>query len=346
MTIVRLLVCALSCGGFAPAASAQLVRVPHTFVLLSPPPGFTETRAFNGFENRRDGWIIRVEELPPDNSELAAAFSSPEAANRMFGPDGVRITRIEQLVLDSGDVPLAIGVQKAFFGRELVKYMALMGGGGPDRLPVVIMFNLSRSSTLGRGDVEAVLRSVKIDRPTTLAEWLAVLPFTFREVPPFHTTTAGSGPTRADSGVATLAAFDDDMDRSRWLTIQIRYIGPTGNPPVEAAELNALRLRSFSTQTYILEHPEEFGPGPLPEFVVDEATILEHRTEVFAGGPGDFIVASAGERTVFLFLRVLDDTQVDFRAVGESRAMEDARPAIMDIARSVELRESALGPAE
>jgi hypothetical protein len=194
------------------------------------------------------------------------------------------------------------------------------------------MFGLKRSSTLGRSDVEAVLRSVKIDDPPTLAESVAQLPFEFREVPPFHTTLAGAGQVR-------LAAFDDDVDPSKWLTILIRYIGPTGNPPVEAAQLNALRLRSFSTETYILEHPEEFGPGPLPEFVVDEAKILEHRTEAFAGGPGDFIMASAGERTVFLFMRVLDDTQVDFSATGESRAMEDAREAVMEIARSVELRE-------
>jgi hypothetical protein len=89
-----------------------------------------------------------------------------------------------------------------------------------------------------------------------------------------------------------------------------------------------------------MEHPEVFGrPGPLPDFVVDEAKIAEHRTEAFAGGPGDFIMASVGGRTVFLFMRVLDDVQVRFSAEGESRAMEDARAAIMDIARSVELRE-------
>jgi hypothetical protein len=318
MTIVRLLVCALSCVGFAPAASAELVRVPHTFVLLSPPPGFTETRAFRGFENRRDGWTIEVEE--PAAAEVPAAFSSPESANRLFGPEGVRITRIEQLALDSGEVPLAIGVQKAFFGRDLVKYMALMEGGGADRAPVLITFELSRSSTLGRSDVEAVLRSVKIDRPTTLAEWLAVLPFTFREVPPFHTTLAGSGPTRADSGVATLAAFDDDVDPSKWLRIVIRYNGPSGNRPAEAAQTNAILIGGVLNSR--------------------EATIVEQRAVAFAGGPGDFIMASADGRTAFQFLRELPDTsRVRFSAVGESRAIEAVREAIMEIAMSVELRE-------
>jgi hypothetical protein len=287
------------------------VRVPHTLVSLSPPPGFTETRAFRGFENRRDGWMIRVEDLGV-SAEVVAAFSSPESANRMFGPDGVRITRIEQLALDSGDVPLAIGVQKAFFGRELVKYMALMGGGGAR--PVVIMFNLSRSSTLGRSDVEAVLRSVKIDDPPTLAESVAQLPFGFREVPPFHTTLAGAG-------LVWLAAFDD-LDRSAWLTIVIDRIPPdpdrdTRRPAETAQTMNAILM------------PNRFSVG-----------IVEQRAEAFAGGPGDFIMASADGRTVFQFLRVLpDQTWVRFSAEGESRAIEDAREAIMEIAMSVELRE-------
>jgi hypothetical protein len=313
MRIVRLLVCTLSCVGFAPAASAELVRVPYTLVSLSPPPGFTATRAFGGFENRRAGWMIRVEELDPSEyPRLVAAFSSPERANELFGPDGVRIMSIEQLALDSGDVPLAIGFQKAFFGRELVKYMALMGGRGADRRPVVIMFNVSRSSTFGRSDVETVLRSVKIDDPPTLSERVAQLPFRFREVPPFHTTNAGSG-------WVWLAAFDDADQAAKKVLITIRR-DPTVNRPAETAQMNA-NLVSGSINNR-------------------EATIVEQRAEAFAGGPGDFIMASADGRTVFRFLRVLPNhTAVGFSAVGESRAIEEARAAVMEIARSVELRE-------
>jgi hypothetical protein len=55
------------------------VPVPHTFVSLPPPAGFTATRAFGGFENRRAGWTIRVRELGPEAYPgLAAAFSSLE----------------------------------------------------------------------------------------------------------------------------------------------------------------------------------------------------------------------------------------------------------------------------
>jgi hypothetical protein len=70
------------------------------------------------------------------------------------------------------------------------------------------------------------------------------------------------------------------------------------------------------------------------------AEILEQRTEPFAGGQGDFILASAEGRTFFQFMRVLPDrTEVRFSAVGESRAIEDVREAVMGIASSVELRE-------
>jgi hypothetical protein len=311
MRIGRLLVWALSCIDFAFAASAQLVRVPYTRVSLSPPPGFTATRAFGGFENRRAGWMIRVQDFDPaEYPRLAAAFSSPERANALFGSDGVHITDIEQLALDSGNVPLAIGVQESI-GRDWVKYMALMGGRGIDRRPVVIMLNLSRSSVLGRSDVETVLRSVKIDDPPTLAEQLAQLPFGFREVPPFHTTDAGPG-------WAQLAAIDA-VDRSgKGLTIVIRRF-PTVARPDETAETHAVLIRTSFSRA---------------------ATILEQRAEAFAGGPGDFIMASADGRTAFYFMRVLPDrTFVWFTAVGESRAIEDARDAVTDIASSVELRD-------
>jgi hypothetical protein len=58
--------------------------------------GLHRYAAFGGFENRRAGWTIRVEELDPSEyPRLAAAFSSAERANELFGPDGVRIMTIE-----------------------------------------------------------------------------------------------------------------------------------------------------------------------------------------------------------------------------------------------------------
>jgi hypothetical protein len=316
MRTARLVACALSCAGFACVAGAQLVRVPHTFVSLSPPPGFTATRGIGGFENRRAGWVIEVLEVGADLwPHYTAAFSSPANANAAFGAAmGIRVERIEQLVLDSGEIPLALG--QSGFGRGFVTYTALMGDRRAN--PVFVTFGLRRSSALDRSDVEAVLRSVKIDTPTTLAEWLTVLPFTFREVPPFHTTRAESGPTRASDGFASLAASEDADQSAKTLTILIRWT-PT-DIPAESAQTNASLLRGL------------LNGG--------EIRIVEQRAVGFAGGPGDFIVASADGRTAFQFLRVLPDhTQVRFSVVGESRAMQAAREALMDIAMSVEPRE-------
>jgi len=318
MRLAGFLICALSCAGFEYAAAAQLVRIPHTFISLEPPPGFSATRAFGGFENRRAGWVIEVLEVGGELwPHYTAAFSSPASANAAFGfAMGIRVERIEQLALDSGEVPLALG--QSGFGRGFVTYTALIDDRRAN--PVFVTMGLRRSSALGRSDVEAVLRSVKIDTPTTLAEWLTVLPFTFREVPPFHTTRAGGGPTGASDGFAQLAASDDPDRSATTPTIQIRWT-PT-DIPAESAEANASLIRGVL-----------FGGEP---------TILEQRAVAFAGGPGDFIMASAGGRTAFQFLRVLPNhTQVRFSAAGESRAMEAAREAVMDIALSLELRESA-----
>jgi hypothetical protein len=123
-----------------------------------------------------------------------------------------------------------------------------------------------------------------------------------------------------------LKAFDDSADSSQRLTIQIRW-SPTGERPAEIAQTNAIRARI--------------------QLLSKDATIVEQHAEAFAGGQGDFIVASAGARTTLHFLRVLPNkTEVGLSTTGESHAMESAREAVMDIARSVELRESALAPID
>jgi hypothetical protein len=61
------------------------------------------------------------------------------------------------------------------------------------------------------------------------------------------------------------------------------------------------------------------------------AKIEEQRTEPFASGSGDFIMASSEGRTFFQFLRVLPDrTHVRLSAVGESHAVEAVRDAVME----------------
>ena len=313
MSIVRLLACALTSVGIVLGASAQIVQIPGTLIALSAPQGFKVARTFRGLENVRAGSSITVEELPPDAyPELNAAFSSPKSASTRFADQGVRITRIEPLALDSGQIPLAIGGQ-AFNGREFTKYIALMGGPRAGTSTVLISFNLSGATPLSQSDVEAVLRSVAIGHLATLDEKLSQLPFTFRAVAPFRTVDAMPGTA------AILSTADRADPAGRRPMIVIGKVA-TGASPAEVAQTNERELRNM--------------PG------FKDAPILEQKPAEFAGGEGHFISAAADGKTVLQFLRVVPGgSYVRLLASGETSAIEDARAAVMEVASSIELRQ-------
>jgi hypothetical protein len=310
MRLTRIFECAVVGLGLASSASAQLVAVPGTHVALAPPQGFTLARDFSGFENKRGGSSITVEEMPPNAAaDIAAAFSSPKAVSTRFASQGVRITRIDRIALDSGDAPLAVGEQ-SFKGSEFVKYMTLLGGRDGQN-SVLITFNLSAAAPLRQSDVEAIVRSATIGRPPSLSEKLAQVPFTFKTAPPFHTADAMPG------SAVILATLDGVDPEGRKPLIVIGKV-PTSASPADNEQVNEREMRSV--------------PG------FREAPVTERRTTPFAGGSGNFISAAANGRTVMQFVRVLPGgSLVRMLVTGDTPAIEGVRQAILDIASSVEL---------
>ena len=293
-------------------ATAQLVAVPGTLVALAPPKGFTLARGFSGFENARGGSSITVEEMPPNAAaDIVAAFSSPKGVSTRFGSQGVRITRIDRVALESGDAPLAVGEQ-SFKGSEFVKYMALLGGRD-GKNTVLITFNLSAANPLSQADVEAVVRSVTIGRPATLSEKLTQLPFKFEASPPFHTADVMPG------SAVILATLDGVDPQGKKPLVVIGKV-PTSASPADNEQVNEREMRSV--------------PG------FREAPVTERRNTPFAGGSGNYISAAANGRTVIQFIRVLPGgSLVRLLATGDTPAIEGARQAILDIAGSVQLPE-------
>ena len=309
MRLVPVLACVM-CLGLAPSAHAQLVPVPGTLVALAPPKGFTLAREFGGFENKRGGSSITVEEMPPNAAaDIVAAFSSPKGLSTRFASQGVRITRIDRIALDSGDAPLAVGEQ-SFKGSEFVKYMTLLGGRD-GKNTVLITFNLSTATPLRQSDVEAIVRSVSIGRPPSLSEKLAQVPFTFKAAPPFHTADAMPG-------TAVILATLDGVDPQGKKPLIVIGRMPTSASPAENEQLNEREMRSV--------------PG------FREAPVTERRNTPFAGGAGNFISAALNGRTVMQFVRVLPGgSLMRMLVTGDTPAIEEARQAILDIASSVEL---------
>jgi len=311
MRLVRILACVVA-SSLALDASAQLVAVPGTHVALAPPQGFTLARSFSGFENVRGGSSITVEEMQPNAAaDITAAFSSPKGVTTRFESQGVRVTRIDRVALESGDAPLAVGEQ-SFKGSEFVKYMTLLGGRDGMNT-VLITFNLSVATPLRQRDVEAVVRSVTIGRPPSLADKLAQVPFTFKTAPPFHTADAMPG-------TAVILATLDGVDPQGKKPLIVIGKVPTSASPAENEQVNEREMRSV--------------PG------FREAPVTERRTTPFAGGSGNFISAAVNGRTVMQFVRVLPGgSLMRMLVTGDTPTIEGARQAILDIASSVELPE-------
>src|SRR3954468_10238290 len=97
----------------AAAAIGQMVQIPNSSVAMAPPQGFRIARSFPGLESPEDGSNITIGELPPDGySKLAASFSSPKTASAAFAAQGISVARIEQVLVGSAQVPLAMGDQR------------------------------------------------------------------------------------------------------------------------------------------------------------------------------------------------------------------------------------------
>jgi hypothetical protein len=312
MRLVPILACVGLALGLASSASAQLVAVPGTHVALAPPQGFTLAKTFSGFENKRGGSSITVEEMQPNAAaDITAAFSSPKSVTTRFASQGVRVTRIDRVALESGDAPLAVGEQ-SFKGSEFVKYLTLLGGhDGKDT--VLITFNLSAATPLRQSDVEAVVRSVAISRAPSLSDKLVQMPFTFKPAPPFHTADAMPG-------TAVILATLDGVDPQGKKPLIVIGKVPTSASPAENEQVNEREMRTV--------------PG------FREAPVTERRNTPFAGGTGNFIMAAVNGRTVMQFVRVLPGgSMLRMLVTGDTPTIEGARQAILDIASSVELPE-------
>ena len=293
------------------AANGQIVPIPNSSVAMTPPEGFRISRTFPGLESPQDGSNVTIAELPPDGySKLAATFASPKTASAGFAGQNIRVTRIEQILVGSAQVPLAVGDQAQPNGQLFRKYIALFGGPASGTNAVLVTFSIADKSALRQADVEKALQSVRVAHADTLDEKVARLPFKFKAVEPFHTASVLSEST------ALLTTFQGTSE-------------PTGTKPM-------LMISRGSTES---------GPEDMPKTSerilrgmsgFADAEIKDQNPVTFGGGPGYFMAMAAGGKTMLQFLRVLPNgTFVRVVARGETSAIEQAHDAVTEIADSV-----------
>jgi hypothetical protein len=312
-SLASLLAYALLASGLAASALAQAVRIPRTTITVTPPAGFSVARAFSGLENAATGSKIMLVENPAEaRAELVAVFASPKTISTRYASQGIRITRIEQVSVDEGQIPLAIG-GKAENGKEVVTYITTMGGR-PDTntMAVLITFSIAPMDALTRADVEAVLRSIKLARVPTLDERVARLTFTFDAVAPFRISSL------QDASVA-LTSSEDAGSAERTPAIVINR-ALTRSAPGEIAQLSETLMRTVAG--------------------FREAQPSEQAAATFAGGQGYFLSATSGDLALLQFIRVLPGGRyIRFVARGETGSLDATREAVMKIAQSVALKE-------
>jgi hypothetical protein len=310
--IARALVAALLLAAAAPAAFAQLVRIPRTNVAIAPPAGFKLAREFTGLENPDTGAKLTVTELGPEAyAELAASLASPKTASSKFASQGIRVTRIEQLTVGGTQAPFAIGGAEVR-GQAVTKYLTVLGGAQAGARTVWVVVDVPDSASLRRGDVEAALQSIQIARLPTLDEKLARLPFRFEAHEPFKTADA-------DQSGAVLTTTGKVADEKATAIVRIER-GATSSTPREAAALNEQLLRRMS----------EFASAPIAE---------RGATELI-GEPAQFVVATSDELTAYQIVTVVPGGRY-YRVFARVAAEEFAelREHIDAIAASVALPE-------
>jgi len=290
----------------AASPSEGQTPIPGTTVSMNAPAGFTPSSAFSGLENRQDGSTITVTELPPDAyADLSQVFSSARVASESLAPRGIRIDRREEYAVDGQQVAVLIGTERSPNG-EVGKYMALYRGD----VTVLITINAFDTKALTPAVVEATLMSVRLSAAVPLEEKVARLPFSFTPAAPFHAQdTIGS------SGV--LLATSDDPDPSGLLPVVVVARALTAVDPSASVELTAQRM---------LQATEGF----------EGATVTASGPVDFAGGPGYYIEAVTGNRTLMMFLRIPPDgAYLRLVALGETAALQKVAAAAREIAQSV-----------
>jgi hypothetical protein len=119
MALALFVACAL-----APSSSrAAAVRVPGTRVTLDPPPGFTPSDRFPGFQRADKAASIIVTELPGPAVEMQRGMTRDVLSTR-----GMTLIQ-SQTVTVGGQDALLIHVSQSAAGTEFLKWMLVAGDG-------------------------------------------------------------------------------------------------------------------------------------------------------------------------------------------------------------------------
>jgi hypothetical protein len=262
-----LLALSLLGAGLGIVQAQERKTITGTTVSLVPLDGFTPSTTFAGLESASTKASLLVVELPPQaHDQLAPLFADREKAKANFARQNITVDDIESIETAAGTAPLLTGSQEAN-GTSYDKWMVLLKG----EKTVMITVQSPDGADLDPDDIVAMLKTVSLGAPPSMAEKLKALPFTVAAAEPFRIidTLGGSGV------LMTAGPLDADPSGTQPIIVVAYQL----SAPIPADKLEA-SAEALLKQTKNLE----------------AATVAKRERVPFAGSSGVLLTGTATDR--------------------------------------------------
>ena len=297
--------------GLGIARAQERKAITGTTVSLVPLAGFTPSATFAGLESASTKASLLVVELPPvAHDQLAPLFGDIDKAKTNFARQNITVDDIETIETGAGPVPLITGSQVAN-GTSYDKWMVLLKG----EKTVMITVQSPDGADLDPDDIVAMLKTVSLGAPPSLADKLKALPFTVAAAEPFRVidTLGGSGV------LMTAGPLDADPSGTQPIIVVAYQL----SAPIPADKLEA-GAEALLMQTKNLE----------------TATITTRERVPFAGSSGVLLTGTATDRgTEKRFAQYMaigaDGRFVRLIAIAPASAYDGVKAGIETVAASI-----------
>jgi hypothetical protein len=314
--VFRLILGAILAIALTVTAQAQArQQINGTTVSLMPLEGFAPSNRFAGLESPSTRASLVVVEFPPEaHDQLSKLFGDLDIAKTGFAKQNIIVSEVEAFDTQAGPARLITGQQNAG-GTVFDKWIALLKGAKT----VMITVQAPEDADLDSDDILAMLKSVSLGAPPSIADKVEALPFTVAASAPFRIVD-----TIAGSGVMMMAGElnVDPAGKQPLLIVAYQLSGKAAPGALEVtAEAMLRQTRDFQTARIAGSESVTFA---------GRAGLLLTGTFDHANGTGKrfaqyMAIASEGR-----FVRLL--------ATAEPAAFEALQPAIAAVAASVSFK--------
>jgi len=287
-------------------ARAEALLVPGTTLAMEPPPGYSLSGGFSGFENLVTNSSITIMELPVTAyDQIAASMATTEAATKALASQGIEVTNRSSLTVGGEEVPFIEGLQP-YQSSTIVKYFTILKG----EKTVLVTFNIFDESVTTKEVAIDALETIELRSAPSLEDQLKLLPYSVSNKAPFEAKHVIGG-----SSVIMPTFEGDDPTGLKPLIIL-----SSGQPGIATSQLQPAAESLFRTVRGL-----------------QGVTITSSRSLTLPGGKVFVVEGKTSVKSAIQYLWPTGTTgYVRMLAVGASEQLDPLRSTISDIADSVQ----------